>query len=268
MLTIPSYAFGTLPTGEITAEQRIQYRQLIDKNVEAGLLAGVSYVVDQPDFIERVGYIPPVDTSRPPQMWALPRGPVGYICLGGGTCKVKDWTATMKARMSSSAQQFYWERPELVVPILHGSSLIDTMNITPVGMADPSDFREFPIVQVQDFAAAAPKTNWGNWVLWIDETSRKPVWAGVDEAMKLLPAHKYATPTTSASGGSGSGMGDADKAAAVATMRQLTIDFALRQTVANIIGGQSATTPGLFEKLIGNAWVSTGSGSVSGSGGK
>ena len=264
MLTIPSYAFGTLPTGEITAEQRTQYRQLIDKNVAAGLLAGVSYVVDQPDFIERVGYIPPVYTSRGPQMWALSRGPVGYIALTGDVVKAKYWSARMKTFMSSSAQQFYWERPELQVPQLAATVLIYTMNVTPVGMADPSDFREFPIVQVQDFEAAAPKTNWGNWVLWIDEVSGKPVWAGVDEAIKLLPAHKYATPTTSTSGGSGSGLSDADKAAAVATMRQLTVDFALRQTVANIIGDQPATTPGLFEKLIG----SSGSGSIGGSGGK
>lgn len=253
MLTIPSYAFGTLPTGPITAEQRVQYRQLIDQNVAAGLLAGVSYVVDQPDFIERVGYIPPVDTSRCPQMWALPRGPVRYIALTGDVVKVKDWPARMKTFMSRSAQQFYWERPELQVPQLTVPMFIYSMNVTPVGMADPSDFREFPIVQVLDFNPAAPKTNWGNWVLWIDEVSGKPVWAGVDEAMKLLPARKYATPTTSASGGNGSGLSDADKAAAVATMRQLTIDFALRQTVANIIGGQPANTPGLFEKLIGSA---------------
>lgn len=255
MLTIPSYAFGTLPTGPITTEQRTQYRRLIDKNVAAGLLAGVSYVVDQPDFIERVGYIPPVDTSRGPQMWALSRGLVGYIALTGDVVKAKDWPARMKTFMSSSAQQFYWERPELQVPQLAATVFIYSMNVTPVGMADPSDFREFPIVQVQDFEAAAPKTNWGNWVLWIDEVSGKTVWAGVDEAIKLLTAHKYATPTTGTGTGSGggNGMSDADKAAAVATMRSLTTDFALRQTVATLIGTQPATTPGLFEKLIGKA---------------
>ena len=103
MLTIPSYAFGTLPTGPITTEQRTQYRRLIDKNVAAGLLAGVSYVVDQPDFIERVGYIPPVDTSRGPQMWALSRGLVGYIALTGDEDLYRDWETDRKStRLNSS----------------------------------------------------------------------------------------------------------------------------------------------------------------------
>lgn len=200
---IPSIRFNTFNLSQILVEPaRTLTAQRIDQMISV-TLPGLSYALDQENYLQRVGYHFPFNPSQPPQLYSLPKTPGSIAIFTGKAISANERTSDMNSIFSSSARQFYDARPKLLIPELIIHTLNTPMNLPPSGVFDSSDYLELPVCLFQSGA-----WNLGDRVIYFRETppssplssSLISVLNDIQSAIQLLPESRYQTisgPTSS-----------------------------------------------------------------------